>query len=112
MTETQRLIDVGSLEKELHTVTNKADWYRQSTFDEIIARQSIVDAEPVRHRMWVSVAGKRARVCDGCGGDEPYKFAEDDAEVYDYCPHCGAKMDARKFYGIATQGGSANGEIH
>ena len=41
---------------------------------------------------WISVPHKIARICSHCEADEPYKFADDDAEVYKYCPHCGAKM--------------------
>ena len=57
------------------------------------------DVEPVRHGRWVSVPHKLARVCSVCNRDEPYKFADIDADVYDYCPSCGAKMD----------GGAGNG---
>lgn len=52
-----------------------------------------VDAEPVRHGHWVSVPHKSARVCSVCEHDEPYKNAPDDADIFNYCPHCGAKMD-------------------
>ena len=51
------------------------------------------DVAPVRHGRWVSVPHKLARVCSACNRDEPYKFADIDADVYDYCPSCGAKMD-------------------
>ena len=51
------------------------------------------DVAPVRHGCWVSVPHKLARVCSVCNHDEPYKFADIDADVYDYCPSCGAKMD-------------------
>ena len=51
------------------------------------------DVAPVRHGCWVSVPHKLARVCSVCNRDEPYKFADIDADVYDYCPSCGAKMD-------------------
>ena len=51
------------------------------------------DVAPVRHGQWVSVPHKLARVCSVCNRDEPYKFADIDADVYDYCPSCGAKMD-------------------
>ena len=51
------------------------------------------DAAPVRHGRWVSVPHKLARVCSVCNRDEPYKFADIDADVYDYCPNCGARMD-------------------
>lgn len=53
------------------------------------------DVAPVRHGRWVSVQHKLARVCSVCNRDEPYKFAfaDIDADLYDYCPNCGAKMD-------------------
>lgn len=51
------------------------------------------DVALVRHGQWVSVANKRDRVCSRCLCNEPYKFAADDAEVFEFCPHCGAKMD-------------------
>ena len=51
------------------------------------------DVAPVVHGRWVSVAGKRDRICSRCLHDEPYKNADDDAEVFGFCPHCGAKMD-------------------
>ena len=52
-----------------------------------------VDVAPVVHGRWVSVAGKRDRICSRCLHNEPYKNAADDAEVFEFCPHCGAKMD-------------------
>lgn len=51
------------------------------------------DVAPVRHGRWVSVPHKLARVCSVCNRDEPYKFADIDADVYNYCPNCGARMD-------------------
>lgn len=42
---------------------------------------------------WMSVGHKRARICLHCFKDEPYKFADHDANIYDFCPHCGAKME-------------------
>ena len=57
------------------------------------------DVAPVRHGRWVSIPHKLARVCSVCNRDEPYKFADIDTDVYDYCPNCGAKMD----------GGAGNG---
>ena len=57
------------------------------------------DVALVRHGRWVSVPHKLARVCSVCNRDEPYKFADIDTDVYDYCPNCGAKMD----------GGAGNG---
>lgn len=51
------------------------------------------DVAPVVHGRWVSVAGKRDRICSRCLRNEPYKNADDDAGVFEFCPHCGAKMD-------------------
>ena len=51
------------------------------------------DVAPVVHGHWVSVPHKLARVCSVCNRDEPYKFADIDADVYDYCPNCGARMN-------------------
>lgn len=51
------------------------------------------DVAPVVHGRWVSVPYKLARVCSVCNRDEPYKFTDIDADVYDYCPNCGARMD-------------------
>ena len=41
---------------------------------------------------WISIGHKRERICSHCFRDEPYKFADHDADVYDFCPHCGADM--------------------
>ena len=62
-------------------------------FVAMIARFPAADVAPVVHGRWVSVAGKRDRICSQCLHDEPYKNAADDAEVFEFCPHCGAKMD-------------------
>ena len=51
------------------------------------------DVRPVVRGKWVSVPHKLSRVCSLCWHDEPYKFAEKDVEVYNYCPNCGAKME-------------------
>ena len=85
------------------------DWFRPyGHMDEPIPFETMVsdlrdmpaaDVAPVRHGRWVSVPHKLARVCSVCNRDEPYKFADIDADVYDYCPNCGAKMD----------GGASNG---
>ena len=54
------------------------------------------DVQPVKHGRWVSIGHKLSRICSVCDCDEPYKFADDDANVYKYCPNCGAKMDGEK----------------
>lgn len=53
--------------------------------------RSVIEAEPVRHGRWELKRHKLFGnsydyVCSACGCD--YALAE-----YNYCPHCGAKMD-------------------
>lgn len=64
-------------------------WSAIELIDDIPA----ADVAPVVHGRWVSVAGKRDRICSRCLHNEPYKNADDDAEVFEFCPHCDAKMD-------------------
>lgn len=68
--------------------------YHLTNYATLILREApTIDVAPVRHGRWVSIPHKLARVCSVCNRDEPYKFADIDADVYDYCPNCGAKMD-------------------
>lgn len=52
--------------------------------------------DPVRHGKWISVPHKKDRICSQCESDEPYKCADEDADIFEYCPHCGAKMGRRQ----------------
>ena len=83
--------DQGIVHPNAHHLTNYATL--------ILREAPTIDVAPVRHGRWVSVPHKLARVCSVCNRDEPYKFADIDADVYNYCPNCGAKMD----------GGAGNG---
>ena len=58
----------------------------------VVRRFPATDVIEVRHGRWVSVQHKLARVCSVCNRDEPYKFADVDADAYNYCPNCGAYM--------------------
>lgn len=77
--------DQGIAHPNAHHLTNYATL--------ILREAPTIDVAPVRHGRWVSVPHKLARVCSVCNRDEPYKFADTDADVYNYCPNCGAKMD-------------------
>ncbi len=91
-----RLIDADALKKwveEYHT----SNWGIPQ--DELIyAIGSAPTIDPVRHGKWISVPHKKTRICSVCECDEPYKFADEDANVFDYCPHCGTKMDAKEVW--------------
>lgn len=68
--------------------------YHLTNYATLILREApTIDVALVRHGQWVSIPHKLARICSVCNRDEPYKFADIDADVYDYCPNCGAKMD-------------------
>lgn len=68
--------------------------YHLTNYATLILREApTIDVALVRHGQWVSVPHKLARICSVCNRDEPYKFADINADVYDYCPNCGAKMD-------------------
>ena len=77
--------DQGIAHPNAHHLTNYATL--------ILQEAPTIDVALVRHGQWVSVPHKLARICSVCNRDEPYKFADIDADVYDYCPNCGAKMD-------------------
>lgn len=84
------------LDKELtDAAVNDKDKNRRTWAKAICVLHDLpaADVAPVRHGRWVSVPHKLARVCSVCNRDEPYKFADIDADVYDYCPNCGARMD-------------------
>lgn len=70
------------------------------------ARESLIDIQKVvdsavnllegQEASWIRAPYKKARFCSRCYADEPYKFADEDANVYDYCPNCGARMINRR----------------
>ena len=53
-----------------------ANGLEPSQYIEVIPAADVV---PVVHGRWVSVAGKRDRICSRCLHNEPYKNADDDA---------------------------------
>ena len=63
----------------------------------MIEEAPAADVEPVRHGRWIHVPGKQTRICSRCETDEPYKFADEDTDIYSWCPHCGAKMDGGSY---------------
>lgn len=72
-----RLIDVDALP------SGRVEW------DDILEAPT-VDAVPVRHGKWSVPHGHpNARVCSVC----MMICHEDNARFYNYCPHCGARMD-------------------
>lgn len=73
--------------------TNIFEKYNMGINDGIKALKNLPTVDPVKHGKWISVPFKKNRICSICEGDEPYKFADENADVFGYCPYCGAKMD-------------------
>ena len=53
----------------------------------------VIEAEPVRHGRWIPGSDKHAFLeeCSVCG--EGVLWDDGRQHQYNYCPHCGAKMD-------------------
>ena len=83
---TTSLPDVDSI-KSIYNIGNGDEWV-DGLYDAIIAveKVNVVDAAPVRHGRIIKPKrwGEWSR-CSLCDGTVPI--------VYNYCPHCGAKMD-------------------
>ena len=67
-------------------------WSKNALYDEM-KNLPAADVAPVVHAKWITAPHKSSRFCSKCYHDEPYKFADSNANIYNYCPHCGAKMD-------------------
>jgi hypothetical protein len=81
------------IDREKAILAVRHAWAKGLEPTQYIEQIPAADVVEVRHGRWVSVQHKLARVCSVCNRDEPYKFADVDADVYNYCPNCGAKMD-------------------
>lgn len=83
-----RLIDADALAKEL---MHEGLGYQYNR----VINAPTVDAVPVRHGRWIpEVYDDMFCYCSECGTHEYKETIE--ALRYDYCPYCGAKMDAER----------------
>lgn len=87
-----RLIDADALTEELKEWLKDKELHRGlGTAIEDISRMPTVEAKPIIHAKWVSkipgsIFGECSHCNYGCG-----------SYSYEYCPHCGARMDGGKF---------------
>lgn len=83
-----RLIDADAL--ELECMTSRDGVKRMAVSGEAISAAPAVEAEPVRHGEWLNrLSGMfEMGTCSICG-----EICH--CVVGSYCPHCGAKMDAK-----------------
>lgn len=89
-----RMIDAEILAKKVNEEICRCDCVISTMFarrfKKLIDEQPTIEAEPVKHGKWI-VLGQRAGMrypthyCSECG--------EHGWEEYQYCQHCGAKMD-------------------
>lgn len=81
-----RLIDADAIDKRYVPIAPVIEGdevhYEWVAFVEDINEQPTIDAEPVRHGKWVIEDGHVC--CSECG---------EISKEYNYCPHCGARMD-------------------
>lgn len=100
-----RLIDADALLETFRNWTKILDY---NEAEQHIIRHAIaavkekptVDAEPVRHGRWVEYPeclkydgaySEDHIVCSVCG--DVWSIMDNDADRFDYCPHCGSRMD-------------------
>lgn len=91
-----RLIDAD----EAKNVIRKNDWSNPcvpTVVSVILDRIPTIEAEPVRHGRWRSGAKTITKdfVCSECLG-HVILHAHAATCWYNYCPHCGAKMDEKE----------------
>lgn len=88
-----RLIDADALKKKArmngHCLRPMVTGYHMCVSTHDIDDAPTVDAEPVRHGRWIKrdiVPDYMWKYCCSC-------CHSDGERRYNYCPHCGAKMD-------------------
>ncbi len=99
-----RQIDADALEKAL------GDWIRDhwtdaltgddagSEFADMIEHEETIGADPTAHARWIpyeSETGEDSNTykCSSCGRVQIIIDGTPKENGWDYCPHCGAKMD-------------------
>lgn len=97
----QRLIDADSLLKRLEPLEPRGGHkiYQQACndmihkfFPQLIAEAPTVDAVPVVRGEWIEHEDEME--CPQCGYF--WNYCDNDTERFNYCPNCGAKMEAKE----------------
>lgn len=88
--------EIENAKQALEKAINACDPTGLAEVQGIIIKRSeamiILDILKGRESRWTTAPHKKSRFCDSCGYDEPYKFADEEAIIYNYCPHCGSRM--------------------
>ena len=96
-----RYIDAEVLKETFNSSINTGhESFDLSAICECIDFETDVDVEPVRHAHW-EIQEYEFLTCSDCGGSyytgcdctSEAKEKLENGDCYNYCPHCGAKMD-------------------
>lgn len=86
-----RLIDADKLYIDDIPLEHKDYCTRESVGDWIESQPTV---DPVKHGKWVKpVPGDGENHCSACKSPQPW-FVYSGYQEFDFCPYCGAKMDA------------------
>ena len=99
-----RLIDADEAYKVLTDYYHHKTEIQHKALKEAIERVPTVDAEPVKHGMWINISisangNESSAECDLCGARVYNNFSS----VINYCPNCGAKMGEDRDYEHAVE---------
>lgn len=90
---------VRGITDKIEATTDIDDWaefwgFTRDDYEEFLEMAiKALDQEPQqRTGRWVSQPHQKDRECSICGHCEPYKFADKEAEIFNYCPYCGCIM--------------------
>ena len=87
-----RLIDADALKKQFPENIGVGLWHFTGVWA-VIANAPTIEAEPVRHGRWVSDEADILFHCSVCETQISTSWDYDCDEMWNYCPHCGARMD-------------------
>ena len=101
MANEKRLIDANALERQFIDYVRTpphfhyGDWQNMcingTEIDEVIANAPTVDAVEVVHADWKDCENADFVYCTNC--KKEWNVFDNRAELFYYCPNCGAKMD-------------------
>lgn len=93
----ERIAILGKLaDRRAHTFPAKAmvhtDTVMQTAYKDIMSIPT-ADVAPVKHGRWVSDEGDVLFHCSVCETQISTSWDYDCDEMWNFCPHCGARMD-------------------
>lgn len=90
--ESEAYLKVNTRE-DISPITQGINSVVHRKIQELIANTPTIEAEPVRHGRWESDEADVLFHCSACETQISTSWDYDCDEMWNYCPHCGAKMD-------------------